>query len=962
VATPQWLEGSLNGNATPGGSPFGSVVTKTAGADSTFNATARTADLLQGVGSFTFSANVSQDVFIGLTAQTASANLDAAADYPYGISISGGFASLFHAGAYVTDLNASVLSGVHVFKIEVFDSGGGVLKVRYYIDDEVKLTESAAASLPQALGMVIATLTAAVTNISVIGGSIDNEAPVVDAGADIDILEGQDATLDGSATDDGLPSATLTYLWTKVSGPGTVTFVDATLAQTTASFTALGVYVLRLTVSDGELTGSDDINVTVTEAPAKPVAPLSYTLDVSTDVFTEPALPSLTAAGQTITDPSFGTPVTRLTDQNTNAGESFGTSSGPATNGWASDDSAYLVVGEEGSYRAYDFDPATGVSTPAETFISGVEPTFSRDINKPHILYATEQSNSLVIKARNRLTNAWTPVYDLRTDVPSLTAGADTYMGAVYNSEDDPELLVTAFGATQDLFPYVTIVNADDTDDRVTVDVFTAKIKVNGGAWAQLLNHDGSNSTISVGLHSVSIDRTGEWVQLFYSGTHGGAKRGAFFNMGTNRIHEYNHDKWFGHDSLGRKARVTMASGIAKPPQWEFTDLEQGGVFPTGLFLIDPAEAGDWYLTDHNNWNNARQDGELTPFIVGTQITRGGIGGPVNYGNLANWGPLWDEIAAISTDQAAVKGTDMWWRACHHRNALIDSQGRNVATFRDSPRPQVSHGGMYVLFTSNWGLSLGTRGNAMKNGVIPINHRRDLFMVRMSTTGVGNDPPTVSLTSPTEGATSTVPGSFTLTATASDPDGTIAHVRFYAGATLLATITSEPYTFNWTNAGPGNYAVTAVAQDNDGLTTTSNTRNVTVTAIQVVVFPQVVATNGQELSGTSDPPGTTTFGAVRDFVVPVRDVQGAYVNLAAATSIQFIFRKPSGVIITRTGSKQSSYAGSNPDIIAAQAANAVARYVTAGSDLDARGIWRSQVKIVIGGVTYYTEPTALEVT
>ena len=962
MATPQWLEGSLNGNATTGGSPSGSTVTKTAGADSTFNAPARTADLLQGVGSFTFSLTVTQDIFIGLTTQSVAANLLTAANYAYGISISGGFASLFHGASYITDLNPSVLSGVHVFKIEVFDSGGGVLKVRYYIDNDLKYTESATATLPQALGMVFATLGAAVTDISVIGGSVDNEAPSVDAGADIDLLEGQDADLDGSATDDGLPSATLTYLWTKVSGPGTVTFVDATLAETTASFTALGVYVLRLTVSDGELTGSDDINVTVTEAPAKPVAPLSYTLDVSTDVFEEPALPSLTAAGQTVTDPSFGTPITRLTDQNTNGGESFGTTSGPAPNGWASDDSAYLAVGEESTYLAIDFDPVTGVSTPGEMFISGVEPTFSRNINKPHILYATQQSNSLQIKTRNRLTNAWTLLYDLRTDVPSLTAGVDTYMGGVYNSEDDPERLVVAFGATQDLFPYATIVDADDPSQRVTLDVFTAKIKINGGAWTQLLRHDGSNSAISVGLHSVSIDRTGEWVQLFYSGAYGGARRSAFFNMDTRRIHEYNHNKWFGHDSLGRKARVTLASGIAPPPQWEFTDLEQGGDFPIGRFLIDPVEPAEWYLTDHNSWNNCRQDGELTPLITGTQTVRGGIGGPANFANLANWGPLWDEIAAISTDPDAVKGVDMWWRACHHRNALVDSQGRHIETFRDSPRPQVSHGGMYVLFTSNWGLSLGTRGNAMKNGVIPINHRRDLFMVRMSTVAGGNDPPTCSLTSPTEGATSTVPGSFTLTATASDPDGTIAHVRFYAGSTLLATITSAPYTFNWTNAGPGNYAVTAVAQDNDGLTTTSNTRNVTVTAIQAVVFAQVVATNGQELSGTSDPPGTTTFGAVRDFLVPVRDVQGAYVNLAAATSIQFIFRKPSGVIITRTGSKQSSYAGSNTEIIAAQAANAVARYVTAGSDLDARGIWRSQVKIVIGGVTYYTEPTAIEVT
>jgi hypothetical protein len=92
----------------------------------------------------------------------------------------------------------------------------------------------------------------------------------------------------------------------------------------------------------------------------------------------------------------------------------------------------------------------------------------------------------------------------------------------------------------------------------------------------------------------------------------------------------------------------------------------------------------------------------------------------------------------------------------------------------------------------------------------------------------GNQSPTVSLTSPGSGATYTAPASIALAATASDGDGTIAQVAFYAGATLVGTDTSSPYTYTWSGVAAGTYSITAVAQDNAGATTTSAARTVTV--------------------------------------------------------------------------------------------------------------------------------------
>ena len=91
-----------------------------------------------------------------------------------------------------------------------------------------------------------------------------NQAPVVAAGADQTIqLPALTAGLTGAASDDGLPNGTLTVSWSQVSGPGTVMFSAANQVVTQATFNAEGVYVLRLTASDGVLSSSDEVQVTV---------------------------------------------------------------------------------------------------------------------------------------------------------------------------------------------------------------------------------------------------------------------------------------------------------------------------------------------------------------------------------------------------------------------------------------------------------------------------------------------------------------------------------------------------------------------------------------------------------------------------------------------------------------------------------------------------------------------------
>ena len=104
---------------------------------------------------------------------------------------------------------------------------------------------------------------------------IPNQAPTVNAGPDLTINLTQPANLNGTVSDDGLPiGSTLAASWSKVSGPGTVTFANASAQVTSATFSEAGDYVLRLAASDSQLTISDQVTVNVQSVTQLPILSL----------------------------------------------------------------------------------------------------------------------------------------------------------------------------------------------------------------------------------------------------------------------------------------------------------------------------------------------------------------------------------------------------------------------------------------------------------------------------------------------------------------------------------------------------------------------------------------------------------------------------------------------------------------------------------------------------------------
>jgi uncharacterized protein YjbI with pentapeptide repeats len=84
-----------------------------------------------------------------------------------------------------------------------------------------------------------------------------------------------------------------------------------------------------------------------------------------------------------------------------------------------------------------------------------------------------------------------------------------------------------------------------------------------------------------------------------------------------------------------------------------------------------------------------------------------------------------------------------------------------------------------------------------------------------------NQPPTVSLTAPANNTTVNRGANVTISATATDPDGQVDRVEFFANGVRIHSDSSVPYSFVWRSTVRGTFTITARAYDFDGGVTTS---------------------------------------------------------------------------------------------------------------------------------------------
>ena len=98
-----------------------------------------------------------------------------------------------------------------------------------------------------------------------------------------------------------------------------------------------------------------------------------------------------------------------------------------------------------------------------------------------------------------------------------------------------------------------------------------------------------------------------------------------------------------------------------------------------------------------------------------------------------------------------------------------------------------------------------------------------------------NQPPAISIASPTKNTSYIAPATIIIEANASDLDGTIKKVEFYEGMTRLGELSMPPYSFTWKQVPAGIYSIIAVATDNQNLRTISRAVTVVVEKSSIIV-------------------------------------------------------------------------------------------------------------------------------
>jgi len=152
--------------------------------------------------------------------------------------------------------------------------------------------------------------------------------------------------------------------------------------------------------------------------------------------------------------------------------------------------------------------------------------------------------------------------------------------------------------------------------------------------------------------------------------------------------------------------------------------------------------------------------------------------------------------------------------------------------------------------------------------------------------------PTVSIVSPINGTTIVGPTNITLTANASDADGSINKVEFFDNGDLIGTVTtptSNQYVLNWTNVNLGDHSILAIATDNLGKTNVSNTANIFV--------------NGLAEVSITGPATASQFQAPANITI---NANASYAN-GSITKVDFYANGLLLGTVTNTGTNQYSF-------------------------------------------------------
>jgi len=538
-----------------------------------------------------------------------------------------------------------------------------------------------------------------------------NGEPSVDAGPDQTIIwTNNQVTLAGRVTDDGRPlGASVSWFWSKDSGPGTVTFSDSNSLTSLATFSTNGNYTLRLTANDTAKTNSDTNEVHI-QRPSD----VQITNPIAQTIYN---LPTNILFGVTNRDPA--TTVVRV--------EYF--------------------VGEEDSIGVTTNAPFTLVWS-----------------NPPYGIYEA----TAVATVDEGISQTSTGVVFTVNQPPSINPGP-------------PQQIVWPLDA-------VTL-NGSVWDDGLPTNgiLTTVWSKESGPGIAQFENANNTNTLVTFSTYGTNILRLT-------------ASDGAATNS-TN---------------------VTIT--ILRRPSVVITNPSSGTVSNVPANISIAAEASDL-------------DGSVTQvqFFAGTTLL-GTVVPPVYSLTWTNPLNAIYSLTAVATDNSGLTATstpvvlivNQPPSADAGTNQLIHWPANQVTLYGEASDDGLPSGLLTVSWSAVSGQGTVVFGNSNSLSTTATFSTGGVYTLKLSASDGAavatnevsitvNLAPTPSITAPTNGQIfANSPTNLTITAAATDPDGSIALLQVYQGTNLLGQGTSNTLALTFTNVTAGTYSLTARATDNHG--------------------------------------------------------------------------------------------------------------------------------------------------
>jgi hypothetical protein len=406
-------------------------------------------------------------------------------------------------------------------------------------------------------------------------------------------------------------------------------------------------------------------------------APSTYSAYTGTDIKTIPPAPALGSANSVITDPTFGSRILRVTDPNTNDGESFISTDAGFHRTWNANSTAIKLTGPHGDGYWLEFSPiaftvGNGSSHP------GIHPvsfgaTWEWSTVDPDLIYF--------------LNGSQIGEYNTSTGVTTNLGGPSNrdpvaYMAVVLGQDD--WVCAAAGSGGQDTYTEIFCVNPASPSTYKLIDVYHKTIN---GVPQTDPNWPTSAPGQLIGIHDVSGGTGASWLEVTFHQQSWGGNGGAVFDLATNTwsLVTAADIYWSGHVSMGNGKYANSAGSINGSDSRGLVVRNPDNLMDAADYLFvdqPPNTLNQWCDDDHNSWLNSLTNPNAP--ILSSRYT---IVGPCQF--------AW----AGEIDAAAVDGSNTVWRFAHNHTGVNCYYGEGFA--------QISNNGNWALFSSPWDGMLG---------------------------------------------------------------------------------------------------------------------------------------------------------------------------------------------------------------------------------------------------------------